>query len=66
MAGTLQRAEKGLQEKSFKKQVGRGRMTGKGRDCWGRTRQRGGQATPQEEGDHGCLMPPKGQNKDKG
>lgn len=31
MAGTLQRAEKGLQEKSFKKQVGEGQDDREGR-----------------------------------
>lgn len=25
-----------------------------------------GTGDPSGEGDHGCLMPPKGQNKDKG
>ena len=31
MAGTLRRAEKGLREKSFKKQVGEGQEDGEGR-----------------------------------
>lgn len=43
----------------FKKQVGRGRMTGKGRAVGGGPGQEGDRRISQEEGDHGCLMPPK-------
>ena len=48
MAGTLQRAKKGLQEKSFKKQVEEGQDDGEGPGLLGEDQAKRGTADPSE------------------